>query len=341
MRLYRSHVLRQPRIGRATFVRPAAHPSMRYELVPGATGRVGGVDATINAQGYRGSEGRPGKSPGYRIILLGDSVTFGMGLPLEDTFAFQLQQLLRQESQNMEVLNFGVIGYDIIQEVAHLEVQGLAYFPNLVVVSYVLNDAGLATINWEHFARGRAWLTRVLLHFELVWFVVARLERWQQAQWLRRQNDPDVFRREYTGQIDPIRTDEHALRALMQRVPDLYPSHWYGDPARIGRIRYAFRHLRAHAQTQGFSVLVLLIPRLTGDIETYPHQTAHRIVAMEAQRAGFDYLDLTAAFMSAGMENLKLRARDVVHPNRVGHTIIAQALAGYIRTATKGTPRKP
>ena len=66
------------------------HPDVKYEFVPGASGYVWGTWVEINAHGHRGRVGRPGKFPGFRIVVLGDSITFGIFVPVELTYAHQM-----------------------------------------------------------------------------------------------------------------------------------------------------------------------------------------------------------------------------------------------------------
>jgi lysophospholipase L1-like esterase len=51
---------------------------------------------------------------------------------------------------------------------------------------------------------------------------------------------------------------------------------------------------------------------------------------MEAHRAGFATIDLTDEFLRAGMGNLTLSLGDIIHPNKAGHTIMADALSAFI-----------
>ena len=322
--------LNRLRTEREMVLRRSPNQDMRYELTPGASGRAWGATVAINSLGYRGYEGVPGRHSGYRIVVLGDSIAFGIKLPVEATFAHQLHRLLLAEAQDSEVLNLAVPGYDSIQDVALLEFRGLDYRPDLVVVAYCLNDAGVVSAELQYLER---W--SVLYRSRLAQFVAERISRLRHYNWRRHKNTLEVFRREYEGQIDEIGPDEGELRALMASVPEPHPSRWYGHPDRVGRIRYAFRRLGHLAVENGFSVVIVVLPWLTGDSHTYPHRSAHRIIEMESRRAGFDTIDLTDEFMRAGVENLKIARRDHVHPNKAGHTIIAQRLLEYVRTQAR------
>ena len=68
-----------------------------------------------------------------RILLLGDSVVEGYGLPEPETLSRQLEDLYPEGS--VEVLNFGVSAYCTRAEIELLEVKGLAFDPDIVVLS--------------------------------------------------------------------------------------------------------------------------------------------------------------------------------------------------------------
>lgn len=73
-----------------------------------------------------------------RIILLGDSFVFGLGVNDSDTLSSLLESLLSNKS--FEVINLGVGGYNPLLSVQRLERIGLKYEPDLVILGYVNND---------------------------------------------------------------------------------------------------------------------------------------------------------------------------------------------------------
>lgn len=119
--------------------RRSSNPYLRYELVPGVnSGKI-----SINSDGFRGPEYtviKPANT--FRIIMLGDSETFSYMLSQNESLAAQLEGQLNQNSMSLhyEVLNFGVEGYCIFQEMEMLKTKGLKYNPDLVILNYVLND---------------------------------------------------------------------------------------------------------------------------------------------------------------------------------------------------------
>jgi len=81
------------------------------------------------------------KPPGvYRIALLGDSMVEGLQVPSEQTFGKLLESKLRQDSANVQVINFGNSGYSTAQECLLLSRKVLQYHPDLVVLGYTNRD---------------------------------------------------------------------------------------------------------------------------------------------------------------------------------------------------------
>ena len=121
-----------------------ADPVRGNRLAPGYRGFFAGVPVHINALGFRDRrEYNLEKSPGtFRILVLGDSVTFGHGTLDETTYPFLLEQRLREwrPDVNWEVWNLGVPGYNTSQELAYLTEVETRYDPDLAIVGFFAND---------------------------------------------------------------------------------------------------------------------------------------------------------------------------------------------------------
>jgi lysophospholipase L1-like esterase len=317
--------------GRQLILKPSSNLDAKYELIPGAKGHAWDTYVEINAHGYRGQTAGPEKRNRFRAIAIGDSITFGNGLPLESTYSYQLTELLNQSFPASEVLNFGVGGYDIVQSVALFEDRGLIYKPDLLIVGYCLNDAGIASPNLEYIVRSNEYQSNPIFRFLLAQFVSDKIDRIRIGNWMKEKNQPEVFQKEYESRIAAIGENERVLRELMQASPSGYPSVWYGDEHRIGRLRYAFERLSALARSHDFRVVVVIFPWLVGDASNYPYEIPHAIIRLEAQRVGLDVLEVLHDFQRIGMTNLRISKNDLTHPNSIGHKVIAEKLAEYIR----------
>jgi lysophospholipase L1-like esterase len=78
-----------------------------------------------------------------RVAVLGDSIAFGYWVAEKDAFPRQLETMLaetRGAGPRVEVLNFGVPGYNLDQEIERLRTKALESSPDVVVVALCLND---------------------------------------------------------------------------------------------------------------------------------------------------------------------------------------------------------
>ncbi|MDP8256697.1 MAG: GDSL-type esterase/lipase family protein [Candidatus Alcyoniella australis] len=100
-------------------------------------------ELSINSQGCRGPEFALPKPPGVlRVVLLGDSSTFGWDTPLEKTYGRLLEDALQQRfsGQTIEVVNAGEPNFSSWFGLIHLEHRVLSFEPDLLLVSFGRND---------------------------------------------------------------------------------------------------------------------------------------------------------------------------------------------------------
>ncbi len=117
---------------------------MPLRLRPDFAGRVVSQPIRTNRYGFRGSENFPKDPPPgeIRILGLGDSVAFGLGLAAEKTFLHVAGERLNERSASLvRVINAAGQGYSPSSYHAYLVHDGLAFSPDLVVVPIELcND---------------------------------------------------------------------------------------------------------------------------------------------------------------------------------------------------------
>ena len=107
----------------------AKHPKRFWVPRPGTR--------QVNADGFRGPRGeRPKPRDLLRVIVLGDSVAFGIGVAEDDTFPALLASLISAATAGRsEVLNLGVNGYNAYLESALFADIGASYEPDLVLLA--------------------------------------------------------------------------------------------------------------------------------------------------------------------------------------------------------------
>jgi lysophospholipase L1-like esterase len=97
-----------------------------------------GGHVRTNSRGLRGEEIPYKRTPGRkRILVLGDSVTFGYGLEEENSYPSLLGERL---AGGAEVLNAGVVGYGLDQQHLWFKREGVRYRPDVVVVGFSAGD---------------------------------------------------------------------------------------------------------------------------------------------------------------------------------------------------------
>jgi lysophospholipase L1-like esterase len=149
----------QPNATRTRFVDPQAFGSTTQWTIEN------------NSQGFRGPELRQDSlvEEAYRVLCIGDSVTFGFNGDQDDTYPAQLSRALKliRPDKNIEVINAGVPGWSWLQGLRFLEMRAMTLEPDLVIMAHGVNDQLMqATItDAERFEHANApyvmWLARI------------------------------------------------------------------------------------------------------------------------------------------------------------------------------------
>ncbi len=101
-----------------------------------------GVWLQTNSQGLRDREYSFEKPAGVlRVLMLGDSLTEGWGVPEQDTFVRRVERLYSDHGVKAEVINTGVGNWNTIQEVEFFMTDAYRYNPDIIVLNYAINDA--------------------------------------------------------------------------------------------------------------------------------------------------------------------------------------------------------
>jgi lysophospholipase L1-like esterase len=126
-----------------------------YGLRPGAEATIGAahdIRYVVNADGFRDRlRVRPKPEGTFRVVVLGDSIAFGLGVPTEATFPAQLEQRLvaTAPERHPEVLNLGVSGYNPYNESMLFADVGVTYQPDLVLQQFCANDLNDPTLHFD------------------------------------------------------------------------------------------------------------------------------------------------------------------------------------------------
>lgn len=122
---------------------------MGVRLYPNVTGYIHNhilshqdVVIRVNSLGFRGEEVPP-RTPGqFRILFMGDSITFGDYVDEKLTIPVLLQEKLKAKGYtNVVVMNAGLPGINLAEEYAHYQEMYEAADADLVLLGMYLNDA--------------------------------------------------------------------------------------------------------------------------------------------------------------------------------------------------------
>jgi lysophospholipase L1-like esterase len=247
----------------------------------------------INSLGFRGNEISREKPLGvFRIVGLGDSFTFGTGVRNEDTFLARLEDTLnRAEGKNrFQVVNLGMMGFNTVQEVSLLRHFGLPLDPDLILITFHLNDVR----SGSHFRTGK----------------------------------PSSNWRKHSRLIDHL-AERWRLKLRAMRNITSYQADFREDSPQWIEARLALKEAKALSARHGAQLVLVIFPLLLMDDDGYLFEGIHTTVANAAMELNIPVLDLFSAFSDFVGSDLWVHRRNH-HPNEKGHAIAAEAIHRFL-----------
>ena len=104
-----------------------------------------------NSKGFRGTtEYSYSKSQDkIRILVLGNSYTFGEEVSDNETYSYYLQEMLPKA----EIMNLGMHGYGHDQMLVFLKEEGIKYKPDIVILGFIHADMNRNMVNFRDYAK--------------------------------------------------------------------------------------------------------------------------------------------------------------------------------------------
>ena len=294
-------------------------PGLSYELIAHAKDENGFY--SINSKGIRDREFEiPKPDDVFRIIILGDSVTFGTEYPLELTYPKILEKLLNKKSGaniRYEVLNAGVCAYNAVQKFLLLKNKLLDYEPDMVILQFLNDDyyRNAVVLSGDNNLNQRDVFLSMGEYFS--------------------SNFPKLLSLPYS--LDRLLMRHLATyRVLNKRLydrlsmddPDRFPvqayKFAYTDMEESMRLNKAvFEKLHELSRKRNFKVFLLLVPELKNDsrIDEWIKNDC-------PDKYGFSTIDLQEAFKARGvdLESLRIVPNGTCHLNEKGHRITAEII---------------
>ena len=249
------------------------------------------------------------------MAVLGDSLVWGELLAREHTLPALLDARLGSRA---EVLNFGVSGYDTVQEARWYTRQVRPFEPDVVVLVFCLNDLLTMSGPLQLYAsppRKRAY----------------ELERaWVEAQApVRNESISRLWLEERRGEGSQLMAAVHHVQRWHQlfTLPGGYTDELllsFSDPARVRRMEAALTQLGKDLDADGVRGLVVISPALYW-WHRYQWWGPHEVVTQAAEAAGLEVLDPMRQWEGQDHEELRF-AGDNLHYTPAGMERLADAV---------------
>jgi len=315
-------------------------PLLGWQQKPGYAGRFQSAEfdtaLRISAQGLREGQVFSVDSPRFRVALMGDSFAWGHGVEEDERFG---ERLAAARGPDFEVINFSVAGYGTDQHFLRTRRDILAFDPDLVIVTFYVNDLIEVQQERNPFAlpKPRFELHEAGLELTNVpppyFDMDARLA-------LKPAPRPRLWHLA-RGLLSARPTaDEEAHRFSTFPITLLRTGSWKSQPLDVGialheRIYEALAQLCSDAEVE---LVVLEIPfkeyfipdselarRFDLVREEVPFDRTRELLEAWSARLGFRYLDPYAHLATQGGHELYFRLDR--HLNAEGHRVLGEWLA--------------
>jgi len=278
------------------------------------------IQMSINSLGFRDDElARPKPRDEFRILVLGDSITWGDYLQAEEVYVEHIEMALQGQlgEKRVEVINAGIGDIGLKEEIRILEERGLAVEPDLVLVSFYLNDSRPP---WGFIGeRGRpGWLRRHSVLAETLHRKM-RLERWikrggkERFDWVLQQyklnwkDDPDAFQQ----------------LASLARYD--WGAAWEEDAWVV--IDEQLNRLQALSRKHQFPVAIIIFPVSFQVYAGFLEDKPQRLIQEKSTSRGFQSFDLLPLLRVHQDDDLFY---DMCHPRPETNRLIGEAIAGFL-----------
>ena len=257
----------------------------------------GCVDYVFNRYGLRDHDFELEKAEGeYRVLAIGDSFTFGIGVQLDDCWTEVLERgLAERQGRPVEVINAGfAAGFQPAHYESWLASDGIRLAPDVVAIGLCLNDLHVRVPLYAY--EPPTWVTQPCGGCS------ALLNALQSAA--------------AAPQGEPWKRPDYA-----QLVRD-QPEQWK-------EVQDALSRTRALLAEQGIRLLVVPLPMVTGMGPDSPYAELLKMVSVFCEAEGIEHVDLVPRFEGQDERSLWVHPTDQ-HPNDRGHRLIAEGVLDYL-----------
>lgn len=250
-----------------------------------------------------------------RILCLGDSFTFGWGIPVEQNWVRLLEDDLRRDGQDVRTVNCGAAGTVCVDEYWYgLKNRFHVLQPDAVVLTICLNDL-IPSSGLNYLVPPRS----TGLHL---------LDRLRAIAGRRPIDLDPSF--DWVGFLLALPKEEGLAADLYEPSNKPFEAMWsQGVPQK------SLREAKAWCDARKIPFLVVLWPFLQGlgPGRWYPFGKLHQLVAADCAAAGIPFLDVLPALQGTPDEELWVTPADP-HPNPLAQRLVLPAIRQFVRATT-------
>jgi lysophospholipase L1-like esterase len=296
-------------------------PVVGYRNKPNFRGYAqGSVPIRVNSLGCRGAEiAVPKPAQTVRVLGLGDSVTWGVGVADDATYLRVLERMLNaarvdSSGERFDVANCSVVGYSFFQELLTLQRDAATLAPDIVLIGFALNDFyptedPFFNVNAIHEPRKEDVRRRVYPDTPPARFYFLRLLR-SAGRNLRNRLYAKLWPAERPEFLNPHPWSDGSFEARAWPI-----------------LQQQLLTMKRTSDAQGMRLLILLFPTAP-QIRTQNH-FPQDVIGRFLQSAGIEYMDLFDVYQ--GREDAAFH--DAMHLTPAGHQMTAAAILRRLQSA--------
>ena len=298
---------------------------------------------SFNTDGFRDRDYTKVKPPGvFRILVLGNSATFGVSVSSPQTYVKQVEELLNKgdSDKKFEAMNYGVPSWNILYQENYLRKMALQYNPDMVIIGFTLNGA-------EGFYHPPDDLFSSAVSYQGNPDVLHRSPKeWAKPLIEHRSQESRSRLDALTGDLKIGLSNHCALYRYALWRYDLtkqpfgsqdYPAslyyqeasqHWEPCKSALGLIQQTLAERKIPGVVMIFPLFFRLKPG-PGLNESYPWRDIHRLVGSATTNTGMTTIDLLPVFEGWDPRTISV---DPYHMNPTGHRMAAEALYSQLKS---------
>ena len=307
-----------------------------------------------NSDGLRDIEYSTEKAAGVtRIIVVGDSIAYGLGVSREETYTTRLENILNHKyGDTYEVINLGVNGYWTVQIYERFKDKGLKYKPDIVIYGYCHNDflregtalfqqpffSGVLAPLWESYMR--VVTSTPFLKNSTPFLKNIRIEIFSRIvcsifviSHFFSDDEQDGSYQMHTSINDEKQFFYNLLnRSIEEMVKTECPIYVDNGTLKMDDFSeyfQAFQNLSNLCKAQDIRLILLTTPIIASDFDEYCNSILNSYTRRLAEYFKIETLDTFNYFAKRNL-NYILYSWDITHFNAFGHRIVAEAIAEYL-----------